>query len=244
MPSVRLRGSPSPPSSSHVRARVSSTRSAIMSIAVSRSRSSHSVAPGRRWRTVLRRPGLVTRLLDAEPFGHSRPREMGLSGSPSIWTTLSSLTYTFCPQPTAQKGQIDLTMRSAVAVRGVSFSERFDCAARPSPSGSSRSWRNSGTRIRCRSGQALGLVLPEEALEQAPVALLVVEDRDDHVLGHEILAVAELDDPVVVLDRAGLGLDHALDHVHDVGLVLGRLEVALLGAEVEAAGHDSAELLD
>ena len=40
---------------------------------------------------------------------------------------------------------------------------------------------------------------------------------------------------VVVLDRAGLGLDHALDHVDDVGLVLRRLQVALLGAEVHAS---------
>ena len=28
----------------------------------------------------------------AEPFGHSRPRLIGESGSPSIWTTVSSLT--------------------------------------------------------------------------------------------------------------------------------------------------------
>jgi len=41
----------------------------------------------------------------ADPFGHSRPRLTGESGSPSIWMTLPSLTYTFCPQPTAQYGQ-------------------------------------------------------------------------------------------------------------------------------------------
>ena len=49
---------------------------------------------------------------------------------------------------------------------------------------------------------------------------------------------------VVVLDRAGLRLDHALDDVHDVGLVLGRLQVALLGLEVQRAGDDAVELLD
>ena len=49
---------------------------------------------------------------------------------------------------------------------------------------------------------------------------------------------------VVVLDRAGLGLDHALDHVDDVGLLLGRLEVGLLGREVHRARHDAVELLD
>ena len=39
--------------------------------------------------------------------------------------------------------------------------------------------------------------------------------------------------PVVVVDRAGLGLDHALDDVDDVRLLVGRLEVGLLGLEVE-----------
>ena len=92
--------------------------------------------------------------------------------------------------------------------------------------------------------EALGLVLAQVALEQAAVALLVVEDRDHHVLGHEVDPVGRLDDRVVVLDRAGLGLDHALDHVHDVGLVLGRLQVGLLGGEVERAGDDAVELLD
>jgi hypothetical protein len=57
------------------------------------------------------------------------------------------------------------------------------------------------------------------------VALLVAQDRDHHVLRHVVEPVGELDDPVVVLDRARLGLDHALDHVHDVGLVRGRLQV-------------------
>ena len=37
-------------------------------------------------------PGRVTSCLDAAPLGHSRPREIGLSGSPSIWMTRSSLT--------------------------------------------------------------------------------------------------------------------------------------------------------
>ena len=48
------------------------------------------------------RPGLLTSCSLAEPFGHSRPREIGESGSPSIWTTFSSLTKTRWPQPTAQ----------------------------------------------------------------------------------------------------------------------------------------------
>ena len=49
---------------------------------------------------------------------------------------------------------------------------------------------------------------------------------------------------LVVLDRARLGLDHALDDVHDVGLVLRRLQVVLLGREVRRARHDAVELLD
>jgi hypothetical protein len=35
------------------------------------------------------------RLRDAAPFGQSLPREIGLSGSPSIWVTSSSFTKTF-----------------------------------------------------------------------------------------------------------------------------------------------------
>src|SRR5699024_12572332 len=46
--------------------------------------------------------GELTSCSLAAPFGHRRPREIGESGSPSIWTTLSSVTKTFCPQPTAQ----------------------------------------------------------------------------------------------------------------------------------------------
>ncbi len=68
------------------------TRSAIMSIARSRSRSSHSVPYGRRYRTFVTRAGDVTSCLLALPFGQSRPREIGLAGSPSICTTCSSLT--------------------------------------------------------------------------------------------------------------------------------------------------------
>ena len=51
--------------------------------------------------TVWRR-SLLTSCSLADPFGHSRPREMGESGSPSIWVTLPSWTKTRWPQPTAQ----------------------------------------------------------------------------------------------------------------------------------------------
>ena len=48
----------------------------------------------------------------------------------------------------------------------------------------------------------------------------------------------------VVLDRAGLGLDHAADHVHDVGLLLRRLQERLLGGELFRARDHAVQLLD
>ena len=64
------------------------------------------------------RVGEVTSCLLALPLGHSRPREIGLAGLPSIWVIFSSLTKTFCAQPTAQYGQTESTTRSASLVRG------------------------------------------------------------------------------------------------------------------------------
>src|SRR3954470_4334175 len=142
---VRRSGRPSLSASSQVLRRASSTRSAIISIAVSRSRSSHSVPYGRRYRIFVTRVGLVTSDLLALPLGQSRPRLIGESGSPSIWTTFSSFTYTFCPQPTAQEGHTLCTTRSAVAVRATTDSVALLRAALPRPSGSSPvSWRYTG----------------------------------------------------------------------------------------------------
>ena len=63
----------------------------------------YRTAGGRQRKVYLGKAGdLSLERLEAAPLGHSRPREMGLSGSPSIWMTCSSLTNTFCPQPTAQ----------------------------------------------------------------------------------------------------------------------------------------------
>src|ERR1051326_3851495 len=59
--------------------------------------------------------------------------------------TSPSLTYTSCPQPTAQYGQIDWTTCSASSMRGFSALERGDCTDGPSPRGSpSRSCRRTG----------------------------------------------------------------------------------------------------
>src|SRR5688500_16828194 len=133
---LRRRVRPFASVSCHVLRRASSTRSAIISIAVSTSRSSHSVPYGRRYRTVVTRVGLVTSDLLALPLGQSRPRLTGESGLPSIWTIFSSLTYTFCAQPTAQYGQTLFATRSAVAVRDTTASVALLRAALPRPSGS------------------------------------------------------------------------------------------------------------
>jgi hypothetical protein len=95
VPSVRFSGLPSSVSSSQVSARDRMMRSAIMSVARSSESFSHLVPPGGRYLTLVSRIGELTSFSEAAPFGHSRPREIGESGSPSIWTTFSSLTYTF-----------------------------------------------------------------------------------------------------------------------------------------------------
>ena len=64
--------------------------------------SSQSVPNGRRYFTLYCRALPVVSCKDADPLGQSLPRLTGESGSPSIWMTLSSQTYTFCAQPTAQ----------------------------------------------------------------------------------------------------------------------------------------------
>src|SRR4051794_22646574 len=142
---VRRSGRPSSSASSHVLRRASRTRSAIISIAVSRSRSSHSVPYGRRYRIFVTRVGLVTSCLLALPLGQRRPRLTGESGLPSIWTIFPSFTYTFCAQPTAQYGQTLCATLSAVAVRATTASVALLRAALPRPSGSLPvSWRYTG----------------------------------------------------------------------------------------------------
>src|SRR5829696_2937772 len=94
-----------------------------------------------------------------------------------------------------------------------------------------------------QSGAGLGLELPEVALEGAQVVLLVAEDVDHHVLRRPVDTVAGLDDAVVVLDRAGLGLDDATDDADDVGRIT-RLQRRLLVHHVERAGGRAVEVLD
>ena len=78
-------------SSSNVRSRVSQTRSAIMSIAVSNSKSSHRVEYGRRYFMRVSRLACVSSSKLSEPLGQSRPREINESGSPSMETSFPSL---------------------------------------------------------------------------------------------------------------------------------------------------------
>ena len=125
------------------------------------------------------------------------------------------------------------------------------CSRRPRPPGTRSSAQ--ATQLAARayspaSARALGepflLVLAEEALEEALVALFVLEDRDHHVVGDRVDLLGLLDDVAVVLDRASLGFDYAADHMDDVDLVVGRLQVGLLGSELERAGHHPVERLD
>src|SRR5258707_8804667 len=89
-----------------------------MSIALSRSRSCHWVANGGRYLTWYSPAAPVVSCRLAEPFGHSRPPLTGEPGSPSIWVTRPSLTYTILPPPTSQYTHTDFTTRSSTATRG------------------------------------------------------------------------------------------------------------------------------
>src|SRR5688572_5414193 len=154
---------PSASVSCQVLRRAPSTRSGIISLAVSRPRSSPPVPYGRRYRIFVTRVGLVTSDLLALPLGQSRPRFTGESGLPSIWTIFSSFTYTFCAQPTAQYGQTLLATRSAVAVRDTTASVALLRAALPRPSGSEP--------VSCRyTGQASSQVFTSTTLPPAPAS--------------------------------------------------------------------------
>jgi hypothetical protein len=92
IPVVRRNGLPSGSASCQESRRAAITRSAIMSIAWSSASSSHWVPWGRRYLTVSSRAGPLTSCRVAAPLGHSLPREIGESGSPSTWMTCASLT--------------------------------------------------------------------------------------------------------------------------------------------------------
>src|SRR5690348_6828533 len=144
-----------------------------MSIAVSRSSSSHSVPCGRRYRTLCNREEPVVNWRLAEPFGHSRPRLTGESGSPSIWVTFPPQTYTFWPQPTAQYGQTDLTTWSAVATRGrlSAVILLFTAAPRPVASGPDSCRYTGHSAIHVRT--PIQTDPPAAACRSLPIILLI-----------------------------------------------------------------------
>src|SRR4051794_4931702 len=94
------------------------------------------------------------------------------------------------------------------------------------------------------SSHPFGFVLAQEALEEATVALLVVQDIYDHVVRDRVYVLGLLDDVRVVLDRAVFGIDDALYDVHDIDLVLRWLELVLAGFELHRARNYTVKLLD
>src|SRR5690348_8434986 len=102
---------------------------------------------------------------------------MGESGSPSTWVTCPSREKICCPQPTAQKGQIDFVTRSASSVRtrlsAVPPSDRDDA---PRASGSVPvTWRRTGQRPTSLRSPTI-TVLPGAGLPNRPGR--VDRDRD------------------------------------------------------------------
>src|SRR3954471_23955979 len=178
-------------------------RSAIMSMAVSSSSSSHSVPPGRRYFTFVSRPGCWMSWREAEPFGHSVPWLIGERGLPSMSTSsllpraepsspLRSRVYTSCPQPTAQYGQTDsVTLRPPM--RALASFVCLETATGPMPqssarptTGARRSRSNargrpegSGSRPRGGMASSLGIgcgVLPFPAVPCAPAVLVLTQE--------------------------------------------------------------------
>src|SRR5688500_3917508 len=85
------------------------------------------------------------------------------------------------------------------------------------------------TPLRAALGGPGAFHLAQESLEKTHVAFLILQDSDHEVLRHVIHAITQLDDLIVVLDGALLGLDDAFDDVADVGLHVRRLEERLAG---------------
>ena len=106
---VRFTTCPLPFVATNVRSRVSFRCRAMPRIASSQVISSQWSEPGRRTFGVLIRAGLLMSSLSEIPFGQRLPRLMGLSGSPSMWTTAevaffarSQRVWMITPHETAQ----------------------------------------------------------------------------------------------------------------------------------------------
>src|SRR5688500_18469667 len=92
--------------------------------------------------------------------------------------------------------------------------------------------------------EALRFVLAQEALEEALVALFVVQDPYDHVLRDWVYLLGLLHHTRVVLDGACFRVYDTLYDVYDVYLIIGRLERGLRRLELHRTRHDTIELLD
>src|SRR3954447_13375032 len=145
MPSVRSTRWPWWSCVCHPSSRAATTRSAIMSIAVSSGSSSHSVPPGRRYLTCVRRFGCWTSWREAEPLGQRVPWLIGELGWPSMSTRRPPSVYTTWPHPTAQYGHTDSVALSPAIREPASF-VFFEAAQGPVPQ--SIAFPRTGTRRR------------------------------------------------------------------------------------------------
>src|SRR5215218_7904325 len=93
------------------------------------------------------------------------------------------------PSPASPMGRTSIRTSPLSVVPGIR-AKVYSPRVGAEPPGLPAAWTGGGARPRREaSGEPFGLVLAEVALEQPPVALLVVEDRDDHVLRHRIDAL-------------------------------------------------------
>src|SRR3989339_1846394 len=98
--------------------RVALTRWARVVMAQSRLFSSQWSEPGARYFTFFRRLGLVTPSKTAWPLLHRDPWLMGWSGSPSTLMSLPPLVWAMRPQPTPQKGQMEVVTWVSLVLAG------------------------------------------------------------------------------------------------------------------------------
>src|SRR5207237_5844713 len=103
LPSQRLTLLPAASVVTKVLSRASFTRWASIVIAWSQLSVFHSVALGARYMTFSTRLAETASCIALAPLGQSRPSFTGLSGLPSIWSSLPlSFVYAISEQPTAQ----------------------------------------------------------------------------------------------------------------------------------------------
>src|SRR5579859_4634634 len=135
MPSVRFTMLPLASCATNVRSREALMFWAILSSMKSQLFSSHLSEPGARYSGFSTRRAEIASCIDVAPFGQRRPSLIGLFGSPSIWSSLTSpllsfLVYAIRLQPTAQYGQIEWAS-VAPSIRSAIFTLRTGCRSKP-----------------------------------------------------------------------------------------------------------------